>query len=52
MEASFFKYAFLILVGLAMLGLLAMGTTVVVIGVKVGWMWLTNRLKAPRAKHV
>ena len=43
MEASFFKYAFIILMGLAMLGSLAMAITVVVLGLKTVWLWFTTQ---------
>ncbi len=42
MEATFFKFAFILLMGLAMLGLLTMATTVIVLGLKVVWLWLTT----------
>jgi len=45
MEAAFFKFAFIILMGLAMLGLLTMATTVIVLGLKVVWLWLTTRVR-------
>ena len=40
MEASIFNFAFFILAGLAILGLLAMATTAIVIAVKAAWSWL------------
>jgi len=45
MEAAFFKFAFIILMGLAMLGLLTMATTVIVLGLKVVWLWLRTRVR-------
>ena len=45
MEASFFKFAFITLMGLAMLGVLTMATTVTVLGLKVVWLWLTTRVR-------
>jgi len=45
MEASFFKFAFIILMGLATLGLLTMATTVIVLGLKVVWLWLTTYVR-------
>jgi hypothetical protein len=45
MEASFFKFTFIVLMGLAMLGTLAMATTVIVVGLKAVWLWLTTRAR-------
>jgi len=51
MEATFYKIAFLVLMGLAMLGILAMATTVVVLGLKVVWLWLTTRVRTAKTRH-
>ena len=51
MEAAFFKFAFIILMGLAMLGLLIMATTVIVLGLKVVWLWLTTHGRTHVAGH-
>ena len=48
MEASFFKFAFIVIMGLAMLGLLAMATTVIVIGLKFVCLWLTTRARTAK----
>jgi len=48
MEASFFKFAFIILMGLAMLGLLTMATAVIVLGLRVVWLWLTTHLRTAK----
>ena len=48
MEASFFKFAFIVIMGLAMLGLLVMATTVLVVGLKLAWLWLTTRARAAK----
>jgi len=52
MEASFFKFAFIVLMGLAMLGILAMATTVIVIGLKLVWLWLTTHVRTARTGHL
>lgn len=51
MEASFFKFAFVILMGLAMLGILAMATTVIVLGLKVVWLWLLTHVRTAKTGH-
>jgi hypothetical protein len=51
MEASIFKFAFFLLIGLAILALLAMGTTVIVLGVKVVWSWLRAHVRPGMARH-
>ena len=48
MEASFFKFAFITLMGLAMLGLFALATAVIVVGLKVIWLWLTTHLRTAK----
>jgi hypothetical protein len=51
MEASIFKFAFFLLVGLAIFGLLAMATTAVVLGLKVVWLWLRAHARTAKARH-
>jgi len=52
MEATFFKYAFILLIGLAVLGITAMGITVIVLGLKTAWVWLRPHGKTANTKHV
>ena len=40
MQTTFFKYAFIALMGIAMLGVTATATTVMVLGLKIIWSWL------------
>ena len=51
MEASFFKFTLIVLMGIAMLGILAMGTTVFVPGLKVAWLWLTTHVTTAKTGH-
>lgn len=48
MEALFFKFAFICLMGLAMLGLLAMATIVIVVGLKTVWLLLTTHVRTAK----
>jgi hypothetical protein len=49
MEATIFKFAFFLLIGLAVLGLLATTITVLVLEVKVLWLWLRTRVRTAKA---
>jgi len=51
MEAIFFKFAFFILIGLALLGLLTMATVAIVFWLSVVWSWLSTRLRSAKARH-
>ena len=51
MEATFFKYAFLVLMGLAMLGLLTMATVAIVFWLRIAWVWVTH-MRSARPGHV
>ncbi|MBZ5570943.1 MAG: hypothetical protein LAO09_03580 [Acidobacteriia bacterium] len=51
MEATFFKFTFIVLMGLAMLGILAMATTVIVLGLKIVWLWLTTYVRTAKTGH-
>jgi len=49
MEASIYKFAFLVLIGLALLGLLTMATVAIVFWLKVVWLWLRVHLRTAKA---
>ena len=51
MEATFFKFAFFFLIAFAMLGILAMGITVIVLGLKSTWLWLRPYVRIAKAGH-
>jgi len=51
MEATFFKFAFFILIGLALLGLLTMATVAIVFWLTVVRSWLRTRLRTAKARH-
>jgi len=51
MEATFFKFAFFILIGLALLGLLTMATIAIGFWLTVVWSWLRKRLRTAKARH-
>jgi hypothetical protein len=51
MEASIFKFAFFVLMGLAILALLAMATGVIVLGIKVVWLWLKAHVRTAKVGH-
>jgi hypothetical protein len=51
MEAAIFKFAFFVLIGLAILGLLIMATVAVVFWLRVTWLWLRQRVRTGKAKH-
>jgi len=51
MEASIFKVAFFVVVGFALLGLSAIAATVIVLGLKVAWLWLRAHLGSARTHH-
>lgn len=49
MEATFFKLAFFFLIGFAVLGILGMGITVIVLGLKIAWRWLKPCVRTAKA---
>ena len=55
MELAFFKFTFFVLIGLAILSLLAIVTMFAVVALKVLWSWLRPRLgvhaRVARARH-
>jgi hypothetical protein len=51
METSLFKFAFFLLMGLAILALSGMAITVIVLGLKVVWLWLTAHTKTARMRR-
>jgi len=51
MEATFFKFAFFILIGLAVLGLLTMATVALVFWLRVVWLWLRAHVRTAKAGH-
>ena len=51
MEATFLKYAFFVLMGLATLSLLAIVTMFTVVGLKVLWSWLRGHARIAKATH-
>jgi len=51
MEATFFKFAFFILIGLALLGLLTMATVAIGFWLTVVWSWLRTRLRTAKERH-
>jgi hypothetical protein len=52
MEATFFRFAFLILIGLAILGLLTMATVAIVYWVGVICLWFRTHVRTAKARHV
>lgn len=52
MEAEFFKFAFFVLMGLAILGLLAIITMFTVVGLKLLWSWLPIHPRIAKPGHV
>ena len=51
MEAAFFKVAFFVLMGLAILSLLAIVTMFTVVALKVLWPWLRVHARVAKARH-
>ncbi len=51
MEAAFFKVAFLVLMGLSMLSLLAIVIMFTVVGFKVLWSWLQVHRRIAKTGH-
>jgi len=51
MELTFFKYAFIVLMVIAMLGVTAMASTVIVLGLKIAWFWLRRHARTARTGH-
>jgi len=51
MEASFFKFAFFVLIGLALLGLSTMATVAIVFWIRVVWLWLRAHVKTAKTGH-
>ena len=52
MELAFFKFAFFVLMGLAILGLLAIITMFTVVGLKLLWSWLPIHIRIAKTGHV
>ncbi len=52
MEATFFKFAFFVLIGLAMLGLLTMATVAIVFWLRILWIWLRAYGRTAKPGHV
>jgi hypothetical protein len=52
MELAFFKFAFFVLMGLAILGLLAIITMFTVLGLKVLWSSLPIHTRIAKTGHV
>jgi len=51
MEATIFKYAFFILIGLAILGALTMATVAIVFWLRVVWLWLRTHVRSAKVGH-
>jgi hypothetical protein len=51
MQAIFFKFAFFVLIGLAILGLLTMATVAIVFWLRVVWLWLRAHVRTTKAEH-
>ena len=51
MEATLFKFAFFFLVGFALLGILGMGITAIVLGLKIAWFWLRPYVSTAKVGH-
>ena len=51
MEATIFKFAFFILMGLAILGLLTMATVAIVFWLRVVWLWLKAHARSAKVRH-
>ena len=52
MEATFFKFAFFLLMGLAILGLLTMATVAIVFWLRIAWLWLRTHVRTAEPGHV
>lgn len=49
MEATIFKFAFFVLIGLAILGLLTMATVAIVFWLRVAWLWFRTRVRPAKS---
>ena len=52
MEVTFFKFAFFVFVGLAILGLLTMATVAAVFWLRIAWLWLRANLRTAKSGNV
>lgn len=52
MEGTFYKFAFFVLIGLAMLGLLTMATVAIVFWLRILWLWLAAHVRTAKPGHV
>jgi len=51
MEATIFRFAFFIVTGLALLGLLTMATVAIVFWLRVLWLWLRAHVRTAKVGH-
>jgi hypothetical protein len=51
METTIFKFAFFVLFGLAILGLLTMVTVAIVFWLRVVWLWLRTHVGPAKVGH-
>ena len=49
MEVTIFKFAFFVLIGLALLGLLTMATVAIVFWLRVMWLWFRTHVRPAKA---
>jgi len=47
-EATIFKFAFFVLIGLAILGLLTMAAVAIVFWLRVVWLWLREHVRTAK----
>jgi hypothetical protein len=52
MEATFVKFAFFVLMALAILGLLTMATVAIVFWLRIVWLWLRTHVRTAKPEHV
>lgn len=52
MEATFFKFAFFVLMALAILGLLTMATVAIVFWLRIVCLWLRAHVRTAKPEHV
>lgn len=52
MEATIFKFAFFVLIGLAILGLLTMATVAIVFWLRVACLWVKTHARSAKTRHV
>jgi len=51
MEVTLFKYAFIILMAIAMLGVTAMATAMIVLGLRIVWLWFRVHVRTAKTGH-